>query len=118
MNLFLTSQYPLKPIDCWHYPGLYFHSFGWLIAYPIEVFHRPSEKKIEKAIKKLKRKSKEFEVIPFVKYWSGNYSFGIRLSTKSPTKEEIEKIYKAFKHLTRMDWPEGFGTHQSSNQIC
>ena len=64
---------------------------------------------LKKAIKKLKKLSKEFGVIPFVEYWCGNYSFGIRLNTKNPIKEENEKIYKAFKHLKNVDWPGRFG---------
>ena len=65
--------------------------------------------KLKKAIKKLKKLSKKFGVIPFVEYWCGNYSFGIRLNTKNPSKEEYEKIYTAFKHLKKIDWPGGFG---------
>jgi hypothetical protein len=111
-ELTFDIPYPLEPINSYHYPDLYFHSSGSLIAYPIEVFHRPSKKNIEKSIKKLKRKSKELEVIPFVKCWSGNYSFGIRLSTKNPTREEIEKIYEAFNHLKSIDWSGGFEIYQ------
>jgi hypothetical protein len=63
----------------------------------------------------LKMESKVFQVTPFVKCWSGNCSFGIRLSTKNSTREEIKRIYEAFKHLTNMDWPGGFYTHRPSN---
>ena len=114
-ELAFDIPYPLEPIDYWHYPDLYFHSSGWLIAHPIEVFLSPNEKNIQKSIKKLKRESKQLQVTPFVKCWSGNCSFGIRLKTKNPTREEIRRIYKAFQHLTRIDWPGGFGTHKSSN---
>ena len=114
-ELVFDIPYPLEPIDYWHYPDLYFHSSGWLIAHPIEVFLRPNEKNIEKSIKQLKVETKEFQVTPFVKCWSGNYSFGIRLSTKSPTRDEIKRIYKAFERLTNMDWPGGFYTHRPIN---
>ncbi len=114
-EIFFDVPYPLKPINFYHYPDLYFHSSGLLIAYPIEVFHRPSNRNLKKAIKKLKQDSKEFEVIPFVQYWFGNYSFGIKLNTRNPTREQNEKISKAFKHLKNIDWPGGFGLYQSSN---
>ena len=112
-ELILDIPYPLEPINSYYYPGLYFHSSGWLIEYPIEVFHRPSNVDLKKAIIKFKKESKKFGVTPFVKYWSGNYSFGIRLKTKNPTREENEKIYCAFKHLKHMDWPSGFGLYKS-----
>ena len=114
-GLIFDIPHPLETINSYHYPDLYYHSSGLLIAYPIEVFHRPSNVDLKKAIEKLKKKSKEFGVIPFVKFWSGNFSFGIRLNTKNPTREENEKIYKAFKHLKKMDWPGGFGLYKSSN---
>ena len=107
--------YPLEPVNSYHYPDLYYHSSGWLIAYPVEVFHRPSNMNLRRAIKKLKKESKEFGVIPFVTYWSGNYSFGIKLKTKNPTREENENIYNAFKKLKNMVWPGGFGLYESSN---
>ncbi len=110
-ELFFVIPHPLEPIDSYHYPDLYYHSSGWLIAYPIEVFHRPSNVDLKKAIKKLKKEAKKFGVTPFVKYWFGNYSFGIRLNTKNPSKEENERIYKAFKHLKNIDWPGGFGLY-------
>ena len=101
--------YPLEPVNSYHYPDLYYHSSGWLIAYPVEVFHRPINMNLRRAAKKLKKESKEFEVIPFVTYWSGNYSFGIRLKTKNTTREENEKIYNAFAHLKNIVWAGGFG---------
>ena len=114
-ELFFDIPHPLEPINSYKYPNLYYHSSGLLLVYPIEVFHRPNEKNIKKALQKLKNESKEFGVIPFVKFWSGNYSFGIKLETKNPTKEENEKIYDAFKHLKNVDWPGGFGLYKSSN---
>jgi hypothetical protein len=114
-ELIFDIPHPLETINSYHYPDLYYHSSGGLIAYPIEVFHRPSNVDLKKAIKKLKKESKEFGVIPFVKYWFGNYSFGIRLNTKNPTREENEKIYNAFKHLKNIAWTGGFGLYKSSN---
>ena len=114
-ELIFDIPYPLNPINSYHYQDLYYHSSGWLIAYPIEVFHRPSIMELKKAIKKLKKETKKFGVMPFVTFWSGNYSFGIRLKTKNPTREENGKIYKAFKNLKNIDWPEGFGLYKSSN---
>lgn len=106
--------HPLEPVNSYHYPDLYYHRSGWLIAYPIEIFYRPNNVDLKKAIKKLKKESKEFGVIPFVKYWSGNYSFGVRLKTKNPTKEN-QKIYKALKHLKSIDWSGGSNLCKSSN---
>jgi hypothetical protein len=114
-ELIFHMPHPLEPINSYHYPDLYYHSSGWLIAYPIEVFYRPTDVDLKKAIKKLKKESKKIGVIPFVKHWSGNYSFGIRLNTKNPTREENKKVYKAFKHLKNMDWSGGFGLYKSSN---
>ncbi len=112
-ELLFDIPYPLEQIDSYHYPDLYHHSSGWLIVYPVEVFHRPNNMNLRKAIKKLKKETKELGVIPFVKFWSGNYSFGIRLKTKNPTRKENEKIYDAFKHLRHLDWPGGFGLYKS-----
>ena len=112
-ELIFDMPYPLEPINSYHYPDLYHHSSGWLIIYPIEVFHRPNNMNLRKAIKELKKKSEELGVIPFVKFWSGNYSFGIRLKTKNPTREENQKIYDAFNHLRHIEWPSGFGLYKS-----
>jgi hypothetical protein len=111
-ELVFNIPYPLEPINSYHYPDLYYHNSGWLIAYPIEVFHRPSNMNLRKAVKELKKEAKKFGVTPFVKFWSGNYSFGIRLKTKNPTREENEKIYYAFKHLKNLDWPGSIGNHR------
>jgi hypothetical protein len=114
-ELIFEIPHPLEPINSYHYPDLYYHNSGLLIAYPIEVFYRLSNVDLRKAIKKLKKESKEYEVIPFVTFWSGNYSFGIRLNTKNPTRKENEKIYKAFKKLKSIDWFGRLGFHKSSN---
>ncbi len=111
-ELFFEIAHPLEPINSYHYPDLYFHSSGWLIAYPIEIFFRPSNTKLEKAIKKLKKETGKSGVIPFVTFWSGNYSFGIRFKTKKPTREEEQKIYDAFNHLKQIDWPGGIGIYK------
>ena len=100
--------YPLTPIDSFHYQNLYYSASGWLIAYPIEIFHRPSNSNFKKTIKKLKKESKKFGVIPFVISWAGNYSFGIRIKTMKPTKEENKRIFEIFKYLKNVDWLEGF----------
>ena len=71
-ELIFEIPYPLITIDSYHYPDLYYHSSGWLIAYPIEVFYRPSNVDLKKAIKKLKKESEKFGIIPFVTFWSGN----------------------------------------------
>ena len=115
-ELIFHVPHPLEPINSYHYPDLYYHSSGWLIAYPIEVLYRPDKVDLKKAIRKLKNESKRFGVIPFVKYWSGNCSFGIRLNTKAPTREENEEIFTAFKYLKNIEWPGGFGLYKSNNQ--
>ena len=115
-ELIFDIPYPLEPINSYHYPDLYYHSSGWLIAFPVEVFVRPSNMNLGKAIKKLKKETKELGVIPFVKFWSGNYSFGIKLKTKNPTREENQKIYDAFNHLRHIDWPGGLGLYNSKQR--
>lgn len=112
-ELIFNIPYPLETINSYHYPDLYHHSSGWLITFPVEVFIRPSNMNLRKAIKKLKKETKELGVIPFVKFWSGNYSFGIRLKTKNPTREENQKMYDAFNHLRHIDWPGGLGLYKS-----
>ena len=87
---------------------MYYDASGWLIAYPIEVFHRPNIRNFKKAIKKLKKESTKFGVIPFMISWAGNVSFGIRIKTMKPTQEENEKMLKVFKYLKNINWPEGF----------
>jgi hypothetical protein len=112
-ELTFDVPYPLEPINSYHYPDLHHHSSGWLIAFPVEVFVRPSNMNLRKAIKKLKKETKKLGVIPFVTFCSGNYSFGIRLKTKNPTKEENQKMYDAFNDLRHIDWPGGFGLYNS-----
>ena len=112
-QLIFDIPYPLEPINSFHYSDLYYHSSGWLIAYPIKIFHRPSIMELKKAIKKLKKETRKFGVIPFVTFWSGNYSFGIRLNTKKPTREENKKIYDTFNHLRHIYWSSGFGIYKS-----
>lgn len=58
-ELIFDICYPLEPINSHRYPDLYNHYSGWLIAYPIEVFQRQSNVDLKKAIKKLKKESKE-----------------------------------------------------------
>ena len=91
-KLIFEIPYQLKSINSYHYSDLYYHSSGWLIAYPIEFFLRPNKVDLKKAVRILKKETKDFGVTTFMKCWFGNYSFGIRLKTKNPTREKNEKI--------------------------
>jgi len=96
------------------YPDLYLHESGWLIAYPIEIFTRPTTVVLEEATKMLKEGAEKSGVKPFCKFLSGNYTFAIGLKTKSPTKEEKEKIYKAFEYLKNIEWLGGMGVQKET----
>jgi hypothetical protein len=54
-ELVFDMPHPLEPINSYHYADLYYHSSGWLIAYPIEIFYRPSYVDFKKEQKETKK---------------------------------------------------------------
>jgi len=130
-EIFFEMTFPMAPVDQHHFPELGRYSYpdlyhiasssfgcpGYLVANPIETFAnvsgRARNREMVENLTMLKEGAEKFGVEPCVAYWSGNYSFGVRIETKNPTRKEAEKVCKALGHLKNIEWLGGMGVHEA-----